>query len=78
MSRYPEMQALEAEVATLNERLETRKVIDRAKGLLMTNHGMTEPQAFRWIQRTAMDRRSTMKAIAEAVISGLDVPVTSS
>lgn len=77
VSRFAEMRALEDEVSSLNERLETRKVIDRAKGLLMTNNGMTEPQAFRWIQRTAMDRRSTMKAIAEAVISGLDVPATS-
>jgi response regulator NasT len=74
VSRYTEMQALEAEVATLNERLETRKVIDRAKGLLMTNHGMTEPQAFRWIQRTAMDRRSTMRVVADAIVSGLDTP----
>ncbi len=75
VSRFAEMQALEDEVATLTERLETRKSIDRAKGLLMTNHGMTEPQAFRWIQRTAMDRRSTMKAVAEAIVSGLDTPV---
>ncbi|MGQ0480225.1 MAG: ANTAR domain-containing response regulator [Pseudonocardia sp.] len=75
VSRFAEMQALEDEVATLTERLETRKSIDRAKGLLMTNHGMTEPQAFRWIQRTAMDRRSTMKAVAEAIVSGLETPV---
>ncbi|GAA5154240.1 response regulator [Pseudonocardia eucalypti] len=74
VSRFAEMQALEGEVATLTERLETRKVVDRAKGLLMTNNAMTEPEAFRWIQRTAMDRRSTMRAVAEAVINGLDQP----
>ncbi|HEY2206311.1 MAG TPA: response regulator [Pseudonocardia sp.] len=77
VSRFAEMQALEQEVATLNERLETRKVVDRAKGLLMTNNAMTEPEAFRWIQRTAMDRRSTMRAVADAVINGLDTPSVS-
>ena len=56
---------------TLSERLETRKIVDRAKGLLMTRQQMTEPEAFRWIQRTAMDRRTTMKAVAEAVVEGL-------
>lgn len=71
VSRFAEMQALETEVATLTERLETRKVVDRAKGLLMTNNAMTEPEAFRWIQRTAMDRRSTMRAVADAVVNGL-------
>jgi AmiR/NasT family two-component response regulator len=74
VSRFAEMQALEKEVATLNERLETRKAVDRAKGLLMTNNAMTEPEAFRWIQRTAMDRRSTMRAVAEAIINGLATP----
>lgn len=68
VSRFSELQALEAEVAGLNERLETRKVVDRAKGLLMANQGLSEPDAFRWVQRTAMDRRTTMKAVAEAVI----------
>jgi response regulator NasT len=72
VSRFDELQALEREVATLNERLETRKVIDRAKGLLMSNNAMTEPEAFRWIQRTAMDRRTTMREVANAVINGLD------
>jgi len=71
VSRFSEMQALEAEVATLSDRLETRKVIDRAKGLLMTHQGLTEPDAFRWIQRTAMDRRTTMKAVAEAVVDSI-------
>jgi len=71
VSRFAEKRALEDEVATLGERLETRKVVDRAKGLLMTRQQMTEPEAFRWIQRTAMDRRTTMKAVAEAIIEGL-------
>jgi two-component system, response regulator PdtaR len=71
VSRFAEKRALEDEVATLSERLETRKVVDRAKGLLMTRQQMTEPEAFRWIQRTAMDRRTTMKAVAEAVVEGL-------
>jgi response regulator NasT len=74
VSRFAERKALEAEVATLTDRLETRKVVDRAKGLLMTRQQMTEPDAFRWIQRTAMDRRTTMKAVAEAVVDGLAAP----
>jgi AmiR/NasT family two-component response regulator len=74
VSRFAEKRALEDEVATLSDRLETRKVIDRAKGLLMTRQQMTEPEAFRWIQRTAMDRRTTMKAVAEAVVEGLATP----
>ncbi|GAA1247696.1 response regulator [Prauserella halophila] len=72
VSRFAELQALESEVAGLTDRLETRKVIDRAKGLLMTQQGLSEPDAFRWIQRTAMDRRSTMKDVAEAVIESID------
>lgn len=67
-SRYTEVAALEAEVAGLTERLETRKAVERAKGLLMARKKMTEPDAFRWIQRTAMDRRTTMKAVADAVV----------
>jgi response regulator NasT len=74
VSRFAEKRALEDEVATLSERLETRKVVDRAKGLLMTRQQMTEPEAFRWIQRTAMDRRTTMKAVATAVVEGLAAP----
>ena len=66
VSRFAERRALEDEVA-LTDRLETRKIVDRAKGLLMTRQEMTEPEAFRWIQRTAMDRRTTMKAVAQAV-----------
>jgi response regulator NasT len=74
VSRFAEKRALEDEVLTLTERLETRKVVDRAKGLLMSRQGMSEPDAFRWIQRTAMDRRTTMKAVAEAVVDGLNPP----
>jgi two-component system, response regulator PdtaR len=76
VSRFAEKRALEDEVATLTDRLETRKVVDRAKGLLMTRQKMTEPEAFRWIQRTAMDRRTTMKAVADAVVDGLAAPAS--
>ena len=76
VSRFAEKRALEDEVATLTDRLETRKLVDRAKGLLMTQQSMTEPEAFRWIQRTAMDRRTTMKAVAEAVVNGLAAPAS--
>jgi two-component system, response regulator PdtaR len=68
VSRFAELQALEHEVAGLTERLETRKLIERAKGLLMSKQGLSEPDAFRWIQRNAMDRRTTMKAVAQAVV----------
>jgi len=68
ISRFTELQALENEVAGLTDRLETRKVVERAKGLLMAKQAMTEPEAFRWIQRTAMDRRTTMKAVALVVV----------
>ena len=67
-SRFAEISALEDEVAGLTERLETRKAVERAKGLLMSKKKMTEPDAFRWIQRTAMDRRTTMKVVADAVV----------
>jgi two-component system, response regulator PdtaR len=59
---------LESEVASLGERLETRKVVERAKGRLMLAYGMTEPQAFKWIQRMAMDHRMTMKDVAERIL----------
>lgn len=71
VARYAEMVALREEVSDVTARLETRKLIDRAKGLLMTNQKMTEPEAFRWIQRTAMDRRTSMQAVAQAVLDGL-------
>ena len=68
VSRFQEISALESEVGTLRDRLEVRKLLDRAKGLLQSEHGMTEPQAFRWIQKTSMDRRLTMREVADAVI----------
>ena len=55
----------------LTQRLETRKIVERAKGVLMDEHGMTEPEAFRWIQRAAMNRRTSMRAVAAAVLKGL-------
>ena len=67
-SRYLQMNALAAEVSNLNERLETRKLIDRAKGILMQALNLSEPEAFSWIQRAAMDRRLSMKEVAMAVI----------
>ena len=69
MSRHLQMRTLKEEVADLHERLETRKIIDRAKGILMKAMNLSEPEAFGWIQRAAMDRRISMKAVAEAVIS---------
>jgi response regulator NasT len=72
-SRFAEIVALEREVSGLTERLEARKLIERAKGVLMTEHRMTEPQAFRWIQRAAMDRRTTMREVAAKVLAA-DVP----
>jgi response regulator NasT len=62
------MSALVSEISNLNERLETRKLIDRAKGILMKALNLSEPEAFSWIQRAAMDRRLTMKEVALAVI----------
>lgn len=67
-SRYSELKALEDEIADLTDRFHTRKLVDRAKGLLMENMGMSEPEAFRWIQTTSMNRRLSMREVAEAVI----------
>ncbi|MDX6225443.1 MAG: two-component system, response regulator PdtaR, partial [Frankiales bacterium] len=74
ISRYAEIQALETEVADLHERFETRKLVDRAKGVLQAEHGLSEPDAFRWIQKQSMDRRLSMRAVAEAVVSGGSAP----
>jgi len=74
MSRFTEIVSLEAEVEDLQGRLEARKIIERAKGVLQTEHKMTEPDAFRWIQRTSMNQRRTMRAVAEAVLSGEALP----
>ncbi len=71
IARFAEMSRLIAEVAAANHRLQSRKLIDRAKGLLMTHRRMSEPEAFRWIQRTAMDRRKTSLAIAAQVVAEL-------
>ncbi len=68
VSRHAQIVALEREVAGLIERLEIRKLIDRAKGILQTKYGLTEPEAFRWIQKASMDRRMTMKEVAEVII----------
>ncbi|MEP6598224.1 MAG: response regulator [Actinomycetota bacterium] len=69
-SRFAEIRALEAEVGGLREQLEARKLIERAKGVLMSDHRMSEPEAFRWIQRAAMDNRTSMRAVAEVVLTG--------
>lgn len=75
ISRHLQMRSLADEVADLHERLETRKLIDRAKGILMKALNLSEPEAFSWIQRAAMDRRMSMKAVAAAVISPDAVPL---
>jgi response regulator NasT len=74
ISRHLQMRSLAEEVADLHERLETRKLIDRAKGILMQASNLSEPESFSWIQRAAMDRRMTMKEVAQAVISPDAVP----
>jgi two-component system, response regulator PdtaR len=74
VSRFNELTELEREVETLADRLETRKLVERAKGLLQSKQGMSEPEAFKWIQRAAMDRRTTMKRVAEVVLETLDTP----
>lgn len=75
ISRHTQMRSLAAEVADLHERLETRKIIDRAKGILMKALNLSEPEAFSWIQRAAMDRRLSMREVAQAVISPDAVPL---
>lgn len=74
LSRFAEITELEREVADLGDRLETRKLVERAKGLLQAKHGMTEPEAFTWMQRAAMDRRTSMKRVAEVVLESMDTP----
>jgi AmiR/NasT family two-component response regulator len=68
LSRYAELAQLESEISDLKERFETRKLVDRAKGVLQSKYGLTEPQAFRWIQKSSMDRRLTMREVAQVVI----------
>ena len=74
LARYAQIVALETEVADMVERFETRKLVDRAKGLLNEKMGLSEPEAFRWIQKTSMDRRLTMHDVAQAVIEQLSAP----
>jgi AmiR/NasT family two-component response regulator len=72
LSRWAELKALESEVADLGERLETRKAVERAKGILMKKLKISEAEAFRWIQKTAMDRRMGMREVADAVVAGME------
>jgi len=74
LSRHAQLIALEAEITDLNERFETRKIIDRAKGLLNAQMNLSEPEAFRWIQKASMDRRLTMQEVAVTVIDQLGRP----
>ncbi|CAN5339883.1 response regulator [soil metagenome] len=69
VSRFAELQMLEAEVANLHERLETRKAVDRAKSILQEQLGLSEEDAFRWIQKTAMDLRFSMRQVADGVLA---------
>jgi response regulator NasT len=71
LARNEEIVALEQEILDLSERLETRKLMDRAKGLLMSKMKLSEPEAFRWIQKASMDRRLSMSQVAKAVIDQL-------
>ncbi|RRD50068.1 ANTAR domain-containing response regulator [Arachnia propionica] len=69
MGRFAEIKAIEEELANLEDRFESRKIIDQAKGMLQEGLGLSEPEAFRWIQKTAMDLRKSMREVAEGVIS---------
>ena len=71
LARYQEILAVEVQYADALERLETRKLLDRAKGLLLDKMKLSEPEAFRWIQKASMDRRLTMGEVAQAVIDKL-------
>lgn len=71
LARHEELTGLEAEIADISERLETRKLMDRAKGILQGRMGLSEPDAFRWIQKASMDRRLTMAQVAKTVIEQL-------
>ncbi len=74
VARFAEVVALEAEVSDLTGRLEARKLVDRAKARLQEDHGMTEAEAFRWVQRTSMDERRSMRAVAQDVLAGTTSP----
>ena len=71
MSRYEQIRALEKEVGTIRDQFETRKLVDRAKSLLITKMNLTEPEAFRWIQKTSMDRRLSMREVSDTIIKQL-------
>ncbi|MCA0346271.1 MAG: response regulator [Actinobacteria bacterium] len=71
LSRFQQLVTLENEVADLAERFETRKLVDRAKGILNDKMGLSEPEAFRWIQKASMDRRLTMQDVAKTIIDQL-------
>jgi two-component system, response regulator PdtaR len=68
LARYSEYRALEEEARTLAEKLETRKVVERAKGLLMEKQGLSEAEAFRKIQKASMNNRKSMREVAEAIL----------
>lgn len=69
VSRFAEIAELEAQVTDLEDRLETRKAVERAKSILQEQLSLTEPEAFRWIQKTAMDLRMSMRQVAEGVVT---------
>ena len=69
VSRFQEIKQLDSEINDLQSQLKARKIIERAKGLLIDNLKLTEPQAFKWMQKTAMDKRKTMVEVANLVIS---------
>src|SRR6202034_1391169 len=78
VSRFQEFSALESEGSSLQDRLEVRKLLDRAKGILQAERGLSEPEAFRWIQKNSMDRRMTMRAVAEEVLEAAQPPASKS
>lgn len=69
ISRYQQIKLLQQEVTDIKEQFETRKLVDRAKSLLITKMGLSEPEAFRWIQKTSMDRRLSMREVAETIVN---------
>ncbi len=70
MARHEQIIALEGEVESLEDRLATRTLVDQAKAILQADYALTEPAAFRWIQKTSMDRRTTMREVAQSVVDG--------
>ena len=70
LGRFADMRAMEAEVEGTKERLETQRIVGRAKGLLMDRDGMSESEAFSFIQRTAMQHRAKMRTVAQQIIDG--------